>query len=107
MTRRTLAIIWGDNLFVSQEFNGDRKEAQMFGLKSAKPFWEDVVEKFKGVRTVRAFERTLEEVEQMYGYEHIPLVYQSDTPRTEETWKMIDGELELWTEYGNPVLVTA
>lgn len=56
---------------------------------------------------MRAFERTLEEVEQMYGYEHIPLVYQSDTPRTEETWKMIDGELELWTEYGNPVLVTA
>ena len=47
MTRRTLAINWGDNLFVSQEFNGDRKEAQMFGLKSAKPFWEDVVEKFK------------------------------------------------------------
>ena len=38
MTRRTLAINWGDNLFVSQEFNGDRKEAQMFGLKSAKPF---------------------------------------------------------------------
>ena len=67
MTRRTLAINWGDNLFVSQEFNGDRKEAQMFGLKSAKPFWEDVVEKFKGVRTVRAFERTLEEVEQMYA----------------------------------------
>lgn len=65
MTRRTLAINWGDNLFVSQEFNGDRKEAQMFGLKSAKPFWEDVVEKFKGVRTVRAFERTLEEVEQI------------------------------------------
>ena len=43
----------------------------------------------------------------MYGYEHIPLVYQSDTPKTEETWKMVDGELELWTEYGNPVLVTA
>lgn len=107
MTRRTLAINWGDNLFVSQEFNGDRKEAQMFGVKGAKPFWEDVVKKFKGVRTVRAFERALEEVEQMYGYEHIPLVYQSDTPKTEETWKMADGELELWTEYGNPVLVTA
>lgn len=85
MTRRTLAINWGDNLFVSQEFNGDRKEAQMFGVKGAKPFWEDVVKKFKGVRTVRAFERALEEVEQMYGYEHIPLVYQSDTPKTEET----------------------
>ena len=103
MTRRTLAINWGDNLFVSQEFNGDRKEAQMFGLKGVKPFWEDVIAKFKGVRTVRAFERVLEEVEQMYGYKHVPLTYQSSTPQTEETWKMVEGELELCAEYGMPV----
>lgn len=100
MTRRSIAISWGDKLFVSQEFNGDRKESQMFGLTASIPFWEDVVEKFKGVRSVRAFERILEQVEQMYGYEHVPLSLQSELPQTEQTWKMLEGELEQWAEYG-------
>lgn len=98
---------WGDQLFVSQEFNGDKSESQMFGLPCSIPHWNDVVAKFKGVRSVRAFERILEEVEQMYGYEHIPLLLQRDPPQVQETWKMIEGELEPWAEYGNPVCQTA
>lgn len=107
MTRRSIAIDWGDKLFVSQEFNGDKSESQRFGLTCNIPLWEEVVAKFKGVRSVRAFERILEQVEQMYGYEHIPLSLQSELPQTEETWKMIDGELEPWANYGDLVCQTA
>lgn len=103
MTRRTVAISWGDQFFVSQEFNGDKKESLIFGLTCDIPHWEEVIAKFKGVRSVRAFERTLEEVEQMYGYEHIPLTLQSELPQTEETWKMLEGELEQWAKYGELV----
>lgn len=107
MTRRSIAIGWGDQLFVSQEFNGDRKESLLFGLAPIFPLWEEVVEKFKGVRSVRAFERILEDVEQMYGYEHVPLSLQRNLPKTQETWKMQEGELELWAEYGIPLHQTA
>jgi len=106
MTRRTLAIGWGDQLFVSQEFNGDKNESLMFGLSCSIPMWDEVVAKFKGVRSVRAFERILEEVEQMYGYKHVPVSLLSNPPRTEQTWKMIEGELEQWAMYGDPVYQT-
>lgn len=97
MTRRTIVMGWGDQLFVSQEFNGDKEEALMFGLTCNIPHWDEVVAKFRGVRSVRAFERILEEVEQMYGYKHIPVSLQTELPKTDQTWKMLEGELEPWT----------
>lgn len=105
MTRRTLAISWGNQLFVSQEFNGDKKESQRFGsaVAAIAPAWDDVVKRFKGVLNVRAFERTLEKVEELYGYQHIPVVLQKEIPQTQQTWKMMGGELELWAEYGEPI----
>ena len=109
MTRRTLAISWGNHLFVSQEFNGDKKESQRFGsaVAAIAPAWEDVVRKFQGVHNVRAFERTLEKVEEMYGYQHVPVTLQVEIPQTEQTWKMREGELELWAKYGKPSEQTA
>ena len=103
MTRRILRIPYGCTFYISQEFNGDRNESQRFHLQPIVPLWDDVVELFKGVKSVRAFESVLEKAEELYRYPHVPLKKQTALPGTEEVWQMMDGELELYSRYGELV----
>ncbi len=103
MKKRIVSIPYGGTFYISQEFNGDRKEAQTLQFFPMIPFWEDVAALFKGVQSVRAFEIALEKAEELYRYKHVPLKEQSVLPKTEEVWQMMDSELELYSRYGKLV----
>lgn len=105
MTRRVMVFKIGDVYLVSQEFNGDRSEAEyFFGHTGIKCDWPEVVELFEGVETPEEFREAVGKAEELYGYERLPLEAESELPVAEQVWVMSHGNLILKTRYGEPLV---
>lgn len=104
MTRRIIAFEVNGKFMISQEFNGDKYEQQMFSLSQACELsWRDVIAIFEGCKTTYNFVATVHSVENAYHYQQIPLAIVDVLPEVEQLWFLKDGSLQLAYEYGKPV----
>lgn len=106
MTRRLIVFKEGDTYHVSQEFNGDREEAECLlgGRPSIKASWPEIPPLFDGVETLEDFERAVQKAEALYHYETISLDVMSELPKVDETWLVSHGTLIIAARYGEPVV---
>jgi len=106
MTRRVL-VFKENNLFhVSQEFNGDKREIQKLWNSQDVPLkadWEEIPSLFNNIKSLKEFKKVVKNVEDLYTYENYPLETETELPKQQEVWMVIDGELKLYSEYGEIV----
>lgn len=104
MTRRIIALKGRDGYYISQEFNGDRDEGvQFLGRSVVQANWSEIVPLFNGASDFGGFSRSVKKVEELYGYEKIPLEIVEELPSVQELWLMVGEELVLFSEYGEVV----
>jgi len=104
MTRRVLAYEDRGKYYISQEFNGDRREGLQWNKNTLlKANWEDIIPLFDDIKTLTKFRRTVKKAEELYGYETYPLRVDDELPRCEEVWKVTKGKLVLYAKYDEVV----
>lgn len=110
MTRRIItykgreATVLEGYYFISQEFNGDKDEASIRNSQTPiKANWNDVVELFDRVNSLHDFRESIRKAEDLYTYENVPLRKVSRLLQCEEIWMLIDGELQLYSKYGEVI----
>lgn len=106
MTRRMIVFREGDTYYVSQDFNGDREEAE-HGAEtgsSIKPDWFEIPPMFDGVETLESFKCVVQAVEALYRYDAMPVVARSELPKSDEAWLMSHGTLILAARYGKSMV---
>lgn len=100
MTRRTLVYEEDGKYYFSQQFNGDKNEAELFKLcTSITANWKEIIPLFDGVVTLAQFKDAVAKAEKLYGYEPEPVVKCNVMPCTEQVWKQINGKLTLYALY--------
>ena len=100
MTRRVLVYEDNGKFYISQEFNGDKKEALSWNKNTfLKVNWEEIIPLFDGITTLTKFRKAVRKSEKAYGYETYPLITSEEIPIREEVWKVIDGKLTLYARY--------
>lgn len=105
MTRRLVVFKKEDTYLVSQEFNGDKSEAGMFTANAGiKADWPEIVGLFDGADTPDKFGKAVSKVEELYGYNPVPLEIEAEMPAAQEVWMMSHGNLILATRYGEPMV---
>lgn len=104
MTRRVLVYEDNGKYYISQEFNGDKREALHWNKNTLlKVNWEEIIPLFDAVTTLTKFKKTVRKAEDLYGYETYPLRVSDEFPRREEVWKVIDGKLVLYAKFDEVV----
>ena len=100
MTRRYLIYKTSEGFLVSQEFNGDRDEAQAFHLSEKITLrWSDVISLFEGVPdSPLGFQDALKRTEDGFGYENLPPELMKAPPEGYELWVFTGRKLQLITE---------
>lgn len=106
MTRRYLIYKTAEGFLVSQEFNGDKDEAQEFHLSGRiRLRWEEVVGLFNAVPdSSQGFRDALKRVEDGFGYENLSPELMDAPPEGYEIWQFAGGKLQRVTgSYGEPL----
>lgn len=103
MTRRTIYFYdkVNSNLYVTPEFNGDKEEFIKFSKRgdSCDKNWNEILEKFKGVKTLEEFKRASAQAQRYYhsclGDEILPIKIANEITQSDEVY-MINSEGELY-----------
>lgn len=104
MTRRICAFEQDGKFYVSQEFNGDRSEQSVYHPRPTIPVdWDYIIGTFDGSQTLDHFKAAVHSMENAYGYEQVPVEEVDTLPGVQEVWMLIDGELRLYSQYGELV----
>lgn len=104
MTRRICAFKQNEKFYISQEFNGDKSEQSLFNPRpSISVDWDYIIGTFDGSQTLEDFKAAVHSMENAYEYEHFPVEAVDTLPDAQEVWMLIDGELRLYSQYGNLV----
>lgn len=107
MTRRICAMAHNGKFLISQEFNGDRREQELFSgfgmAVTCHGAWDDLIPTFDGNTTPEHFASAVRSMENAYQYGQEPLEEVEELPDCEEVWMLVSGKLVLYSRYGKLV----
>lgn len=107
MTRRICAMPHNGKFLISQEFNGDRREQEMFSAfgmaVTCLGTWDELIHTFDGSTTPEQFASAVRSMENAFGYGQETLEDVEELPRCEEVWILESGRLVLHSKDGTLV----